>query len=91
MVILWFLAGAAIEVLNTFTRKWSVDRLHNLASVGWIAGGVIFREAGHGPRAANGFRRPPRRANVLKYGARGLVFREAGPDPAAAECFQILV
>jgi hypothetical protein len=41
MVILWFLAGAAIEVLNTLTRKWSVDRLHNWASMGWIAGGLF--------------------------------------------------
>ena len=46
MVVLWFMAGAGIEVLNTFTRKWSVDRMQSRVGAAWIAGGVILRLAG---------------------------------------------
>ena len=59
MVILWFLAGAAIEVLNTLTRRWSVDRLHNWASMGWIAGGLVFRLATTSVILMLGFRHRP--------------------------------
>jgi hypothetical protein len=40
---LWFLAGAAVEVLNTVSRKLSVDRLEDAASVGWILVGLFLR------------------------------------------------
>lgn len=43
MAIVWFLAGAGVEVLNALTRKWTVDRLHNLRSIGWVAGGLVVR------------------------------------------------
>jgi hypothetical protein len=43
MVVLWFLAGAAIEVLNTLTRKWSVERLGSPLSVVLLAGGAVLR------------------------------------------------
>jgi hypothetical protein len=40
---LWFLAGAAVEVLNTLARKWTVDRLQDTVPVGWITGGFVLR------------------------------------------------
>ena len=43
---LWFLAGAAIEVLNAFTRKWSVERLHDRVSAAWVVGSVSVRLIG---------------------------------------------
>jgi hypothetical protein len=46
MVILWFLAGAGIEVLNTLTRKWSVERVQGRGAVVWIVGGVVLRMVG---------------------------------------------
>ena len=46
MVVLWFLAGAGIEVLNTLTRKWSVDRVQSRGGVAWIVGGVVLRMVG---------------------------------------------
>ena len=45
ITVLWFLAGASVEVLNTFTRKWTVGRLPSAVSVGWITGGLLFRLA----------------------------------------------
>jgi hypothetical protein len=47
MTALWFLAGGAVEVLNTLTRKWSVDRMHSpTPAVALIFGGLLFRLAG---------------------------------------------
>ena len=46
MVVLWFLAGAGIEVLNTLTRKWSVERVQSRGSATWIVGGVVLRTVG---------------------------------------------
>lgn len=46
MAVLWFFAGAGIEVLNTFTRKWSVDRMRGRIGIVWIVGGVFLRTAG---------------------------------------------
>jgi hypothetical protein len=42
---LWFAAGAAVEVLNTFTRKWTVEHLRGLPSMGWLMLGIAFRLA----------------------------------------------
>ena len=43
IVALWFLAGAAVEVLNMLTRKWTVERLGGHLLVGWVVGGYILR------------------------------------------------
>jgi hypothetical protein len=43
LVALWFLAGVAVEVLNTAFRKWSVDRLESAASIGWVLAGFFVR------------------------------------------------
>jgi len=46
MVFLWFLAGSATEVLNTFIRTWSVERLSLPGPEGafaWIIVGFLFR------------------------------------------------
>jgi len=40
---LWFLAGVVVEVLNTVSRKLSVDRLEDAASAGWILAGFFLR------------------------------------------------
>lgn len=40
-MILWFLAGVTVEVLNTLSRKWSVDQFFSRSSVGWIAWLII--------------------------------------------------
>jgi hypothetical protein len=45
IVFLWFLAGAAVEVVNAFSRKWTVERLGGRALYGWVAGGYILRLA----------------------------------------------
>jgi hypothetical protein len=44
-VILWFLAGVAVEVVNTFSRKWTVERLGQHLALGWVVGGYILRLA----------------------------------------------
>ena len=46
LVVLGFLGGAAIEVFNAFTRKWTVERMHGVGSVGWIMGALLFRLLG---------------------------------------------
>ena len=46
MFVLWFLAGVGIEVLNTLTRKWSVEQAQSRGSVAWIVGGVVLRMTG---------------------------------------------
>jgi hypothetical protein len=45
VVILWFLAGVAVEVVNALSRKWTVERLGQRALMGWVAGGYILRLA----------------------------------------------
>ena len=43
---LWFLAGAAIEVFNAWTRRLSAAQLapeRRARSVGWFAGGFLVR------------------------------------------------
>jgi len=59
MVVLWFLAGAAIEVLNMLTRKWSVERLGSLASAAWLAGGAVLRLVLTSAIVVLGFRQSP--------------------------------
>ena len=42
----WFLAGAAVEVLNAWTRRLAAERLRpekRARSVGWFAGGFFLR------------------------------------------------
>jgi hypothetical protein len=42
----WFLAGAAVEVLNAWTRRRMVDQLapdRRMRSVGWLTGGFFLR------------------------------------------------
>ena len=46
MVVLWFVLGAGVEVLNTLTRKWSVERLQSRAGAARIVGGFVLRTAG---------------------------------------------
>ncbi|MBN1642931.1 MAG: hypothetical protein JXA09_16970 [Anaerolineae bacterium] len=46
VVGLWFLAGAAIEILNALSRRWTVDRLGQLSAVGWVIAGFVLRLAG---------------------------------------------
>ena len=44
MIALWFLAGAAIEVLNTLIRCWSIERArHPARTFALITGGLLFR------------------------------------------------
>jgi hypothetical protein len=43
--VLWFLAGAAVEVLNTLTRMWTVGRLGRHMPLSWVAGGFLLRLA----------------------------------------------
>jgi hypothetical protein len=43
--VLWFAGGAAVEVLNTLTRKWTVERLGRQPVVGWMVGGYVLRLA----------------------------------------------
>jgi hypothetical protein len=45
LAVLWFLAGAAVEFLNTLTRKWTVERLGQQALAGWVVGGYLVRLA----------------------------------------------
>ncbi len=45
IVVLWFLAGAAVEVVNALSRKWTVERLSQRALIGWVAGGYVLRLA----------------------------------------------
>jgi hypothetical protein len=42
---LWFAAGAGAEVLNTITRKWTVERLQGFSTLGWLLVGIAFRLA----------------------------------------------
>ena len=46
MAVLWFLAAAGIEVLNTFLRKWSVERLQSRTGAALVLGGMVFRMVG---------------------------------------------
>ena len=64
--VLWFVAGAAVEVLNTFTRKWTVERLR-LSFLGWLFAGIAFRLAFTAVVLMLAFRRDP------VYGASALV------------------
>jgi hypothetical protein len=46
VVGLWFLAGAAIEVLNAWTRRLAAGQLtpgRRAGSVGWFVGGFFLR------------------------------------------------
>jgi hypothetical protein len=43
--VLWFLAGAVVEVLNTLGRKWTVQQLGRPTLVGWLVGGYVLRLA----------------------------------------------
>ena len=45
IAVLWFLAGVAVEFLNTLTRKWTVERLGQQALAGWMVGGYLVRLA----------------------------------------------
>jgi hypothetical protein len=59
MIVLWFLAGGAVEVLNMFTRKWFVERAPALGT-GSVAvlflAGVLLRVSGTALVLALGFR-----------------------------------
>lgn len=57
--VLWFLAGAAAEVLNTLTRKWTVERLGRHVLFSWVAGGYILRLAMTSAVLVLGFRHQP--------------------------------
>jgi hypothetical protein len=47
MIALWFLAGSAAEVLNTLSRRWSVDHLQgSLWSLVTFVGFWALRLAG---------------------------------------------
>ena len=47
MIALWFLAGSAAEVLNTLSRRWSVDHLQgSLWSLATFVGFWVLRLAG---------------------------------------------
>ena len=59
LVVLGFLGGAAIEVFNTFTRKWTVERMHGAGSVGWIMGALLFRLLGTSVLLLLAFRADP--------------------------------
>ena len=54
--VLWFSAGMAIEVLNAFTRRWTVERLGRGAGIGWVTGGLILRLAATSTVLFFGFR-----------------------------------
>jgi hypothetical protein len=46
IVGLWFLAGAAIEVFNAWTRRWAAERMSpakRAQSIGWFAGSFFLR------------------------------------------------
>lgn len=44
MIALWFLAGGAIEVLNTLMRCWSIEQVrHPARAFALMAGGLLFR------------------------------------------------
>ena len=59
MIVLWFLAGGAIELLNMLTRKWFVEKAPALG-MGFVAvlfvGGVLLRITGTALVLALGFR-----------------------------------
>jgi hypothetical protein len=59
VVFLWFLAGVTVEVLNTLSRKWTVERLSRRTLVGWVAGGYILRLAMTSAVLVLGFRHRP--------------------------------
>ena len=47
-MVWWFLAGAAVEVLNTLSRRWSVDHVFSvraISSLTWLilAAGFLLR------------------------------------------------
>jgi hypothetical protein len=47
MIVLWFLAGCAVEVLNVLSRVWSVERISSPApAVGLVVGSLLLRLAG---------------------------------------------
>jgi hypothetical protein len=56
---LWFLAGAAVEVLNTLTRKWTVERLDRRRDLAWVMGGFVLRLVVTSAVLAVGFRHRP--------------------------------
>lgn len=58
-VVLWFLAGVAVEVVNTLSRKWTVERLGQRLLFGWVAGGYILRLAMTSAVLVLGFRYQP--------------------------------
>ena len=46
VVVLWFLAGAVVELFNAWTRRLVVGKLapeRRSRSVGWFAGGFVVR------------------------------------------------
>ena len=60
-MILWFLAGAAVEVLNTLSRKWSVDWIFaapGMGAMAWliIVAGFVLRLGMTGGVIVLGFR-----------------------------------
>ena len=77
MAALWFLAGAGVEVLNAFLRKWSVERLQSPPGAALVLGGMVLRMFGTAAILMLAFRHSP------LSGAAGLV--GAGPEsiPAA--------
>ena len=58
-VVLWFSAGAGVEVLNALTRMWTVERLGQHVVFGWVAGGYILRLAMTSAVLVLGFRHQP--------------------------------
>ena len=47
MIVLWFLAGCAVETLNMLTRWRFVERLHlhdPRLAIAWFIGGFLFRQ-----------------------------------------------
>jgi hypothetical protein len=47
MIALWFLAGGAVEVLNTLVRAWSVGQLRSPERVAaLVTGGLLIRLLG---------------------------------------------
>ena len=59
MAVLWFLAGAGVEVLNTFLRKWSVERLQSPSGAGLVLGGMVVRMFGTAAILVLAFRHSP--------------------------------
>jgi hypothetical protein len=46
MIVLWFLAGGAVEALNALTRKWSVEQMQSRTqAIGLLIGGLLVRLA----------------------------------------------